>query len=143
MNTLYGWTTGSPAAATAQRTHLGAKVDWENHRPQFVAAVGAAAAQLNFGTADSLAGHAVKHLPRAAPRIPAAQADVEALVDTYLQEARAKITATPAGQVTSALSQTGTTRTYLFGTVLQHAAMVAVNDTGDAWITTYYAPHRT
>lgn len=139
---MYALAVGSPAAASAGVLRLGSAADWQTHRQAFASAVRDAAAQISFGTRNALAGHALKHLLRDAVQIPGDQAGVNNLIATYLRETRAKITDTPADAVTSALAQTGSGRTYYFGVVNQHATMVAVTATGDAWITTYYAPNR-
>lgn len=142
VDAMYALAVGSPAAASAGRLRLGSPADWQTHRQAFASAVRNAAAQINFGTRNALAGHALKHLLRGSTQIPGDQAGVHDLIAAYLQETRAKITATSADTVTSALGQTGSSRTYYFGVVNQHATMVAVSSAGDAWITTYYAPNR-
>ncbi|MFJ2650790.1 hypothetical protein ACIO1C_29235 [Streptomyces sp. NPDC087420] len=143
VDAMYALAAGSPAAAGAGLVQLGAETDWKTHQPEFARAIQAAAARLNFGTAQALAGHTLKHVLRGGPPVPAAAAGVHALVADYLAEARGKITNTATNDVRSALAQTGATRTYYFGIVNQHASMVAVNSTGQAWISTYYAPTRT
>jgi hypothetical protein len=40
------------------------------------------------------------------------------------------------------VAQNGGARTYLFGIVRQQATTVAVDASGDAWISTYYGPNR-
>ncbi|OQR64576.1 hypothetical protein B6E66_08205 [Streptomyces maremycinicus] len=142
VGATYALALGSPAVAAAGPTRLGAQADWQTHQPGFALAVHAEAARLTFRTPNALAGHALKHLPRTSPRIPDDRDGVEDLIAGYLQEARGRITHTVPGTVTSSLAQTGTTRTYRFGTVNEHAAMVAVDPAGDAWISTYYAPSR-
>ncbi|MET8165860.1 hypothetical protein ABZT34_16675 [Streptomyces sp. NPDC005329] len=143
VDAMYALAVGSPAAVAAGPVRLGAAADWQTHQPGFALAAHAEAARrLNFRTPHALAGHALKHVLRTSPRIPGDQAGVHGLIATYLQEARGKITATSTATVTSALAQTGATRTYYFGTVNVHATMVAVDSAGDAWISTYYAPTR-
>ncbi|MDR6978344.1 hypothetical protein J2X68_005070 [Streptomyces sp. 3330] len=142
VDAMYALAVGSPAAASAGPVRLGTVTDWQTHQPGFAVSVHAAAARLNFRTPDALAGHALKHVLRTSPQIPGDQAGVHGLIATYLQEARDKVTATSTATVTSALAQTGATRTYYFGVVNDHATMVAVNSSGDAWISTYYAPTR-
>ncbi|MYV51052.1 hypothetical protein [Streptomyces sp. SID3212] len=143
VDALYALAAGSPAAAGAGTAHLGGEADWKTHQPGFALAVHAEAARINFRTPNALAGHAFKHVPRGGPLVPAAAADVHALLADYLAEARQKIITTATNDVWSGLAQTGATRTYYFGTVNQHACMVAVNSAGHAWISTYYAPNRT
>ncbi|WP_327234130.1 hypothetical protein OG349_09075 [Streptomyces sp. NBC_01317] len=143
VDAMYALAAGSPAAAGAGPVQLGTEADWKTHQPEFARTIHAAAAQLNFRTAQALVGHTLKHLLRGGPPVPAAAAGVHALVAGYLAEAREKITTTATNDVRSALAQTGAARTYYFGVVNQHASMVAVNSTGQAWISTYYAANRT
>ncbi|MGW0871021.1 hypothetical protein ACWD3Z_11095 [Streptomyces sp. NPDC002740] len=142
VDAMYALAVGSPAAAAAGPVRLGVEADWETHRPGFAPTIQAARARLNFRTPNALAGHALKHILRTTAQIPGDQAGVNGLIATYLQDARDKINATGAASVNSALTQTGTARTYYFGIVNQHATMVAVNSSGDAWISTFYAPTR-
>lgn len=130
------------AAAGAQPQATGQDTAWMTFRPAFVTTVQAQVAQLNFGSEIALAGHALKHISIDKNPPPADQPAMNRLILAYLEEARKRVIDTDPATVTSALDQSAGTRTYYFGTVGQHAAMVAVNSTGLAWISTYYAPGR-
>ncbi|MBM9504642.1 hypothetical protein [Actinacidiphila acididurans] len=141
--TMYALAVGSPAAAGAGPIRLGGADDWQTHQPGFALAIHAESPRLNFATRNALAAHALKHVLRGTAQIPGTPDGINALVATYLQEARDKITTTPTASATSALAQTGATRTYYFGTLTHHMTMIAVTPSGNAWISTYYAPTRT
>ncbi|MFF2524959.1 hypothetical protein [Streptomyces liangshanensis] len=147
VNAMYDLAVGSPAAVGAGPVQLGAEADWRTHQPGFALTIHAEAARFNFRTAHALAGHALKHLLLGGPPVPADRDGVHHLVGTYLDEARGRISVTGTApsmpEVSSALAQTGATRTYRYGILNVHATMVAVNPTGQAWITTYYGPTRT
>jgi hypothetical protein len=142
VDALYALAIGSPAAVAAGRIRLGAEADWRTHQAGFALNAHAEGARLNFGTGNALVGHALKHTVRGNPQIPTDRAGMENLVAAYLKDARDNVIATVPATVTSALAQNGGARTYLFGIVRQHATTVAVDSSGDAWISTYYGPNR-
>lgn len=140
---------GIAAAARAGvgRLGLNAASAWSSHETNFATTAKQRAAELKFATNYALVGHAFKHLIREPEKkedkkFPGDQNFMNALVDKYLSDARRKITDTDAASVTSAVGQLGGHRTYYHGIVLEHTAMVAVNEAGEAWISTFYAPDR-
>ncbi|MFC4033353.1 hypothetical protein ACFO3J_17920 [Streptomyces polygonati] len=125
---------------------LGTSADWRSYAPDFATKLkGAAQAEkLNFGSTRALAGHALKHMLKDGWTFPENQGLMDAVVAGYLTDARKLIVSAPLDTgMPSALSQWGTTRTYYFGTTGEHVAMAAVNERGEAWITTYYTDTRT
>ncbi|HEX4788122.1 MAG TPA: hypothetical protein VH372_06635 [Actinospica sp.] len=130
------------------RLPLDARAAWEFDEPAFAKRVEQYVGKLGFATVQALLGHAFKHRVRGNPpdkdntQFPGDEKFMYALVRGYRDDAHSKITANGGASVTSALGQLGTSRTYYFGVVNHHAAMVAVNEAGEAWISTYYAPER-
>ncbi len=143
VDRLYALAQTAVAGTQAGPVRLGAAQDWQNPRPAFIEAAKVNAERLNFSTPNALIGHALKHIILGVPQLPNDQGGMTDLVAAYLAEARRKITGTDVEKVTSALGQVGNARTYYYGTVHVEVAMVAVNESGDAWISTYYAPTRT
>lgn len=102
---------------------------------------------LRFAAVPNLLRHAFKHKPRsiaADPQsacFPGSQVFMDGLVSLYQDDAQNTIK-TFGNAVTSKAEQLGIHRTYYFGTVTEHVAMVAVNEAGHVWISTYYASGR-
>ncbi|MEU6553377.1 hypothetical protein ABZ915_24325 [Streptomyces sp. NPDC046915] len=118
------------------RPTLGTQADWRSHRPECAATLQRSTDRLNFGSVDALVAHAFKHPRRDKPLTQEPNA-AKNLIDAYLKGARDQIK--DATDISSALAQLGTTRTYYFGPRAGRA-MVAVDESGAAWITTYFAP---
>lgn len=105
------------------------------------------AVELRFAAVHNLVGHSFKHIlkeskqDKQTARFPGDQVFMDALVGLYQDSAQNRIK-TFKDPVTSSMAQLGNHRTYFFGTVNFDVALVAVNEAGEVWITTYYAPER-
>jgi hypothetical protein len=127
------------------RLPLNAGSAWRSDEPGFAKIAYDQVAELRFSTVNALLGHAFKHRLRAEKEkqeFPGDEKFLLALVEGYQKDADAKIRESNGAPVTSAVAQLGTSRTYYFGTVTVHASMVAVNEAGEVWISTYYGPGR-
>ncbi|MEU6538363.1 hypothetical protein [Streptomyces sp. NPDC047000] len=139
---LRGLAGATPSAASARPLALGTRSDWQTHRPEFAKTVQSRAQDLNFVASHALISHVFKHLVLGSASPPNDAQGMNLLVDAYLAEARAVLTAVPADTVTSMLGQTGATRTYYFRKPDGATSMIAVDPSGSAWISTYFAPTR-
>jgi hypothetical protein len=141
----------APGAVVAARNlglttanHLGVgRVDlhtaaWQTNNPNFAATIVQNVNNLKYATRDALLAHSFKHRLRNGPQYQGDQASMDTLVQQYLADARTKIGAGDNPAVFSSLAQLGGSRTYYFGTLSVYASMVAVNEAGEAWISTFY-----
>ena len=142
VEALHKLALNSARATRPVAIRMGTRADWLAPSAGFVTAACENAAQLNFATENALVGHALKHILMGTTELPTDQEEMDSLVESYLKEARGRIATDNPQGIHSALGQAGGTRTYYFGTVNVDVVMVAVNESGDAWISTFYRSGR-
>ncbi|MEU5595070.1 hypothetical protein [Streptomyces sp. NPDC020298] len=136
IRTVYAEGRAAAEHTAPGRPTLGTQAAWRSHQPDFAGMLQKSADRLNFGSVEALVAHALKH-PRKDQPLTRKPNAAKNLIDAYLKAARKQIE--QAADISSALAQLGATRTYYYGPPGERA-MVAVDETGAAWITTYFAP---